>query len=561
MIEILSLLLAAVAATLIFSRLGMGSVLGYLAGGIVIGPSGLGLITDAENLRHIGEFGVVFLLFLVGTEIKPQRLWVMRRLVFGTGGLQVVVTGIILAVIAYHALGLKLDAAMVIGYGFALSSTAFCVQLLAERNQLTSHWGRSSFAVLLFQDLAVVPLLALVPLLAVGHLGSSASIAIAVLEALGIFIGILLAGRHAIGPLLHLIAKSRSSDAMVAVALLLVLGFGWLTDLAGLSMAMGAFIAGVLLADSQYRHQIEADIVPFRGLLLGLFFMSVGMSLSFSSVIEHAEIVIYGTAILLSVKAILIICAAIAMRTPIAVAIRTGFLLSQAGEFSFVLFSLADAQGLLPDGLMEPLVSIVILSMAATPIMMRLGDRIGTRLSATPTNAPPMQEIEADHPVLIAGFGRVGETVTSMLEMAGVPSVAIDIDADNVAKGRRNGFTVYYGDAGRAEVLRAVGADRARLLVVTIDDPASADKMVRTVRLHYPNLAVHVRAHDWEAADRFTSLGARHAMPETVEASLRIGAAALEGAGVGPDERRALFEKLSADDFAHMRELNAPNRI
>ncbi|MCK5167917.1 MAG: cation:proton antiporter, partial [Rhodospirillaceae bacterium] len=277
MVEILSLLVAAVAAVLLFNRLGLGSVLGYLAAGAVVGPAGFALVNDPDNMRHIGELGVVFLLFLIGIEIKPKRLWVMRRMVFGFGGAQVLLTGLVLAAIAYFVFGINYAQSFIVGFGLALSSTAFGLQILSDENQMSSRWGRSSFAILLLQDLAVVPLMVIIPILAIGSMNLSESMGLAVLESAAIFLAVLVIGHYAVNPLLHAIARSRNSDAFVAAALLLVLGFAWTMEQIGLSMAMGAFIAGVMLAESQYRHQIEADVLPFRGLLLGLFFMSVGM--------------------------------------------------------------------------------------------------------------------------------------------------------------------------------------------------------------------------------------------------------------------------------------------
>ncbi len=553
MVEILSLLGAAVVAVLISMRLGLGSQLGYLAAGAAIGPFGVGVVTDAENLRHIGEFGVVFLLFMIGMEMKPQRLWIMRRLVFGLGGVQVLVTGAVLAAAAHFLLGWDANVAIVIGLGLALSSTAFGMQMLSERNELTSHHGRNSFAILLFQDLAVVPLIVLLPLLAVGEIAVTTSMGLAVVQAAGIIVAVILAGRYAIGPAMHTIARIGNSDTFVAMALLLVLGFAWVMNQVGLSLALGAFMAGVLLAESEYRHQIEADILPFRGLLLGLFFMSVGMSLDPVPLAEHAGLVIGATVALLCLKTMITISLSLIARAPVAVAIRTGFLLSQAGEFGFVLFSIAAGDGILPPDILDLAIAVVVLSMILTPAMVFIGGRIAERFAIAVPGEVHSEVAEESRPVLIAGFGRVGETIANMLAAADVPYVAIDADADRVKRARRHGYHVYFGSAGRPEVLRSVGAEHARLIVVTLDDSKVAEAMVRTVRRIYPHVPIHVRAHDWDIADTFTELGVDHAMPETVEASLRLGAAALEAAGVDVERRRALFEDLSAENFAKMR--------
>ncbi len=556
MIEILSLLVAAVVAVLISMRLGLGSQLGYLAAGAVIGPFGIGLVTNAENLRHIGEFGVVFLLFMIGLEIKPKRLWIMRHLVFGYGGLQVALTGVALAFGAHMVFEIPLTTSLVVGFGMALSSTAFGVQTLSEQHELNTHHGRNSFAILLFQDLAVVPLMVLLPLLAVSEFAVSTSMGLAVLQAVGIMALVVVAGRYAIGPMLHLIARIGNSDTFVAMALLLVLGFAWIMNQFGLSMALGAFMAGVLLAESEYRHQIEADILPFRGLLLGLFFMSVGMSLDPLSITENVSIIVIATVAILVLKASLVIGISAALGAPLSVAVRSGFLLSQAGEFGFVLFSLAAGEGLLEPELLDTLIAIVVISMAVTPAMVWVGNIIASMFVPVVSGEIYGPVAEETKPVLIAGFGRVGETVANMFEAVNVPYVAIDADADCVARARRRGYHVFFGRAGRPDVLRSVGAEHARLIVVTLDDPDVAESMVRTARRLYPHVPIHVRAHDWEGADNFAALGVDHAMPETVEASLRLGAAALEAAGVEEEARRALFDDLSAENFAKMRRFN-----
>lgn len=559
MVEILFLLIAAIVAVLLFARLGLGSVLGYLAAGAVIGPHGLKLITDAENLRHIGEFGVVFLLFLIGIEMKPQRLWVMRYLVFGLGGVQILGTGALLTLIIKYALGMSIEVSLIIGFGLSLSSTAFGVQLLSERKQMTAQHGRNSFAVLLMQDLAVVPFMVLLPLFAVGQIDQTASMgqaalnAVTVLKDIAIFGAILLAGRYAIKPILHATARIGNSDIFVALALLLVLGFAWVMEYIGFSMAMGAFIAGVLLANSEYRHQVEADVLPFRGLLLGLFFMSVGMTLNPQVVAADFGAVIGCTAALLIIKTVFVIGVSRFWRISMPSAVRSGALLSQAGEFGFVLFSLAAKQNMFPEGIMGLLIPVMVLSMIATPAMVWLGDKIATRLEADVTEKIHLVEAEEGQPVLIAGFGRVGRTIVKILNSAGVPYVAVDTDADTVARGRQRGYRVYYGDASRPEVLRAVGAARAKLMVVTLDNHHAAEGMVRAARRLYPDVPILVRTRDWETADKFISIGAAYAMPETVEASLRLGAIALEVIGIEENKRKALLDDLSADNYENMR--------
>lgn len=553
MVEILSLLVAAVTAVLLFNRLGLGSVLGYLAAGAVVGPAGLSLVQDPDNMRHIGELGVVFLLFLIGIEIKPKRLWVMRRMVFGFGGAQVVITGIILAGASHFILATDYAQSFIIGFGLALSSTAFGLQILSDENQMSSRWGRSSFAMLLFQDLAVVPLMVVISILAADSISSSESMGLAVLESTFIFAAVLVVGRYAINPILHAIARSKNSDAFVAVALLLVLGFAWAMEQIGLSMAMGAFIAGVMLSESEYRHQVEADVLPFRGLLLGLFFMSVGMTLDPVVLAANWQIIIAGTMGMMALKVALITGMARIAKLSLGDSMRVGFLLSQAGEFGFVLFSLAGNHNILQADLVSTLLSIIVISMVATPLMVRASNYIAANLSDEVSETMVDDGIEDLRPVLIAGFGRVGRTVAILLKAANVPCIAIDLNADNVTRGRNDGYRVFFGNASRPDVLRVAGAGNARLMVITLDNPYVVEVLIKTMNRLYPDIPIHARAHDWDVVDRFEAMGIAHSIPDTVESSLRLGAAALEASGVSEEDRCALFDELSAENYAKLR--------
>ncbi len=530
MVEILAMLAAAVIAVLLFNRLGLGTIIGYLAAGAAIGPSGLQLVTDPDDIRHVGEFGVVFLLFMIGIEIKPRRLWVMRKVLLGLGGAQVLLTGLAFSLIARMVVDLPWATAGVIGFGLALSSTAFAVQIMSDKGQLSTQWGRASFSILLMQDLAVVPLVALVPLIASGGFDLSESVGLAVLESLAILAGVLAVGRFATGPALKLIARERSEEAFAAAALLLVLGTAWLMDVAGLSMAMGAFVAGTLMAENEYRHQIVADIEPFRGLLLGLFFLSVGMAIDPNAIIGHLSLVVGGTLALLGLKTLIVFVIARLARLDTGGSIRAAFLLSQAGEFGFVLFTLADNDGILPDGWLEPLVSIAILSMALTPLMTRLGGWLADRLGSHPTSEEAARA-EAG-PVVIVGFGRGGAMVGRMLGSVEVPWVGVDRDVDRVTAGRAAGHRIFFGDSTREDLLRAVGVPRARLVVVTLDDTEAAAKVVRAVYRLRADLPILARAKDSATADLFRQLGATQAVPETLEASIRLGRIALDTLGV-----------------------------
>ncbi|MFC4346324.1 monovalent cation:proton antiporter-2 (CPA2) family protein [Kordiimonas lipolytica] len=550
LIEILSLMAVAVIAATIFSRLGLGAILGYLVGGMLIGPSGLGLITNPAQIAHIGEFGVVFLLFLIGIELKPARLWVMRRQVFGLGSAQLLITGVVLwGVVQY---GLQLDTAQsaLVGFGLALSSTAFGIQLLASKNQLSSQWGRAGFSILLLQDLAVVPLLALVPILVKGDATIGASFGIALLETMAILTGVIMAGRLAINPLFRLVAAGRTPEVFTGFALLLVLGFGWLMESIGLSMAMGAFIAGLLMAESEFRHQVEVDIQPFRGLLLGLFFMSVGMGINISTLVDQTGLILIGLLVLLSIKAVIITGLVRVMKQPLGEAIKVGALLAQSGEFGFVLFTYAQLEGLLEGPLVEMLSAVIALSMAATPLLFLLGERLARRV-ARDTGTPPSvapQEDDKKH-IVIAGFGRVGDTIARILSDLELPFTAVDLNPEHVKRAREAGHTAIYGDAARPEILRAVGAGKAAMLVITVDDPKASERMIVCAKRECPTLPIFVRTHNNTAAKALRKLGAMHAVPETLEASLSLGAEVARAMNADEADIQTVVTALRSDDY------------
>ncbi|WP_417317372.1 monovalent cation:proton antiporter-2 (CPA2) family protein [Emcibacter sp.] len=552
MTEIIILLAAAVAAVLIFTRVGLGATLGYLAAGAVIGPNGLALVQNMDTIHHIGELGVVFLLFLIGIEIKPQRLWVMRRLVFGFGGAQLLITGALFTLVAYYAVSLTFSVAIIVGFGLALSSTAFGLQILAERNQLTAHWGRASFSVLLFQDLSVVPLLALVSLAAAGGIDAMESMELAALKAGGIFLAILVGGHFAIGPALKMIARTRSKEVFTAAALLLVLGIAMAMEKAGLSMAMGAFVAGMLLSDNEFRHQIEADVEPFRGLLLGLFFMSVGMALDAGVVSRDLGLIVGGTVALLAAKAALIFILARGFRLDTPAAFRSAFLLSQAGEFGFVLFTLADNSGVLPAGILEPLLSIIVLSMALTPLMMKLGDKLARGVAGSGRAIAKEIADDGEQKVVIAGYGRVGETVGRLLSATEQPWLAVDMDVEHIARGRSNGNEIYFGDASRQEVLRAIGIGKIKLMIVTLDEPKAVEKTIHAVRQLRPKLPIITRARDVPTAENYAELGVQ-VVPETLEASLQLGAISLKVLEVEDTELDEILEEFRTDNYRRLR--------
>lgn len=551
LLEILALMAVAVVAATIFSRLGMGAILGYLMGGVLIGPWGLELITNPAQIAHLGEFGVVFLLFLIGIELKPARLWVMRRQVFGLGTAQVLVTGFLLALLAKMLLGLDLGPASLVGLGLALSSTAFGIQLLAAKKQLSVQWGRLGLSILLLQDIAVVPLLALVPLLAAGEATVGASLGYALLKTFVILAGTVVAGRLAINPMFRLVASNNTPEVFTGFALLLVLGFGWLMDSIGLSMAMGAFIAGLLMAESEFRHQVEVDIQPFRGLLLGLFFLSVGMSINLGTLSVQTNMIMMVLAVLLVTKAAVIVALVRMMKHTLPEAIKVGALLAQSGEFGFVLFTYARAEGVLEGPLVEMLMAVIALSMAITPLLyaggMMLARRLSHEMAVGPTS--PENPVAAQKQVIIAGFGRVGKAVSRILTDLDIPFTIIDLDPRHIKDAGEAGFDAVYGDAARAEILRAAGAPEAALLAITIDDPRAVERMIRSAKLECPGLPTYVRVHDNSVAGKMRALGASHTVPETLEASISLGAEVARALDADEDDIRTVVKILRSDDY------------
>lgn len=551
LVELLVILAAAALFVPLATRLGLSSILGYLAAGAAIGPWGLRLIGEVEQIRHVAEFGVVFLLFLIGIEMKPARLWIMRRQVFGLGGLQVLLSAGAIATAGWM-MGLPAPVAVVVGLGLALSSTAMGLQVLAERGELASAVGRSAFAVLLMQDLMVPVLLTVTPLMADTEFVLSAELGIAAAEAVAVLAAAILVGRFLMRPLFRAVAAARSAEVFTATALLVVLGMALAMEHVGLSMALGAFLAGLLLADSEFRHQVEADIQPFRGLLLGLFFMAVGMTVDFGLMGEHWGLVIALVAGLMAVKAAILIPLFRTFGLGLPDAVKGAFLLAQGGEFAFVLFTYAVGVNALPDDTAQMLVLVVSLSMALTPFVAIGGARLGGLLAARrelPAEQPPKPHSHEGH-VIVCGFGRVGRTVARLLEAAGRPYIAFDRDLDRVMQGRAAGMNVYFGDASRPEVLHAAHAADARLIVVTTDDPAATARAVAHIRHHFPRLTIHARARDLTQSAVLRKAGASATVPETLEASLQIGAQVLAATGLGADDVAATLEHWRRDDYA-----------
>jgi len=525
-------LAAAVIGVPLLKRLGLSSVLGYIVAGAAIGPWGLALAGDVESVRDYAEIGIVMLLFLIGLELLPSRLWELRRSVFGLGAAQVAMTGAVLGLGAW-ALDVTPGAAAIIGFGLALSSTAVGLQILIERKQLATPQGRAGFAVLLFQDLAVIPLLAVLPALADRSAGAvHAAGGFSPLVTVLLFAAVVAAGHYLLRPYFRTLATAGSREVFTAGALLVVLAVGVFMHKLGISMALGAFVAGMLLADSEFRHEIEADIEPFKGLLLGLFFMAVGMSVNFGLIGDEPLKVAGLVVALVAVKAIVVFALARAFgeETPSAYAVAV--VLSQGGEFAFVLFSLAAGEKLLPSGLADLLVAVVTISMLTTPFLVNLLRCLPQRKESAAAEgaAPPGEE----NPVIIAGFGRFGQIVGRILATRGIPFTALDSDSEQLDFVTRFGEKAYFGDASRLDLLRAAKADRASILVIAIDDIEASMKCAEIAKQHFPQIKIFARARNRLHAYRLLDLGITRVWRETFHSSADMAGRVLTELGL-PD--------------------------
>ncbi len=545
-------LAAAVVCVPIASRLKLGSVLGYLAAGCLIGPFGLGVIEDPEATLHFAEIGVVLMLFVIGLELDPKQLSALRKPVFGGGTLQLLAAALPLGLGAY-ALGLPWQAALVTGLALGLSSTAVAMQTMAERNLLPSPVGRTAFAILLFQDIAAIPLLALVPLLAQRTAGGAFAW-LPVLEVLSAVLVVFVIGRFLTRPILRVIARTGQREVFSAFTLLLVLGIAALMASVGISMALGAFVAGVLLAGSEYRHALETDIEPFKGLLMGLFFIAVGMSVDFGLLRREPAFVLllvagFQLSKLLSLRLI---------GRPLGVSRHQRWLLSailsQGGEFAFVVFGVARSARLLPGEWDGMLTLAVALSMALTPIWLILYDRVLGRAKGA-NEREPDAITDPDAPVIIAGFGRFGQIVARLLLASGVKPTVLDHDPDQVELLRQFGFAVHYGDATRLDLLHAAGAARAKLLVLAIDDPATSVHLVDAVREHFPKLPIVARARDVGHWQKLRSRGISVVERETFESAILVGRKALESLGVRPYEARERADQFRSHNIKSLEQI------
>ncbi len=530
LLEVIVVLVAAVVSVFLFQRFGLGAVLGYLVAGAVIGPSGFALVADVDTIQALGELGVVFLLFTVGLELPFERIRVMQARVFALGAAQVFVTALAVTGVAV-LIGVPPRTGVVIGGALALSSTAIVLRMLVDRGELTSRFGRSCFAVLLVQDMMVGPFLVLA--LALGGDGEMLGLAVgeAMLKAVVAVMAILGIGRVVLRYVFQQVAAVRDPDVFIALSLVVVLASGLMTKMAGLSMAFGAFLAGMLLAETHYRHQVAADIQPFRGLLLGLFFMSVGMSVDFGLTASKAGLVIGLAAGLIVLKAAILSGLALISGMRPAQSINLGILLSQGGEFAFVLMGAALGAGVVSGDIAHLLVVVVALTMMATPFLAMLGrllEREVERRTVVDLETRAEEAEELTNHVVIAGFGRVGRAVATQLKDAGSDFIAVDLDPHNIIEARAAGLPVYFGDATRPEILEAVHVERARAMVVAVDNPQVALRTVAMVRYIFPELKIYARAHDDNHARELARAGADTVVPELVATGHRLAGSIIE---------------------------------
>jgi glutathione-regulated potassium-efflux system ancillary protein KefC/glutathione-regulated potassium-efflux system protein KefB len=547
-------LVAALIAVPISKKLGFGSVLGYLAAGIIIGPFGLGFIKDAEHILHFAELGVVFLLFVIGLELQPSRLWVLRRMVFGLGSAQVIISaGAITAVGLLF--GLALTEAVLVGFILALSSTAFVLQLLAEKKELTTTHGRAAFTILLFQDLAVIPLIAVIPMF--GAAASQGLELSAFAMAVAIIGGLVVGGHYLLRPVLRIAARTQIPEIFSATALLVVIGAALLMQAAGMSMVLGAFIAGMLLADSEYRHELEADIAPFKGLLLGLFFIAVGMSVNLGLLVQHPGTIMLIVICLMVVKAaVLFPLARLFGICDTRGASSLAAVLSQGGEFAFVLFAIAARHQIIQTDVIDQLILAVAVSMLLTPVVYLFNQQFVSRMEKD--EAPEYDQMEGQqHAVIIAGFGRFGQIVGRLLAIVGRPFTALEIDASQVDVVRKYGSIVHYGDASKLGLLRAAGAEHARLFVLAIDDIEASIRTAQTVTRHFPDLTIVARARNRRHEYHLMDLGIKHIFRETLLSSLAMSEQVLFDLGFKEKEVHRLIATFREKDAQLIREQHA----
>lgn len=556
LVEVVAFLLSVVVIVPIFKKIKVSPILGYLAVGAIIGPYSLGIVSDAEGVTHVAELGVVFLLFTIGLELSFERLRAFSKLIFGLGAAQVLLSSVVIGGAAF-AWGNDIQSSIVIGLCLALSSTAMTMQILGERGEIAAPHGRSAFAVLLFQDLAVVPILILLTVFgADGSGGVLASVGEAVLRAVVAVVLIVLIGRFALRYMFRTASATRSVDVFTAMILLTILATSMATGLAGLSMALGAFLAGLLLAETEFRHQIESEIEPFKGLLLGLFFMSVGMSLDFAVAFERGAWVILSVVGLIVLKAAIAAACAWFFGLKLGVALRTGILLAEAGEFAFVVIGqAATTYDIVSVEIGQFMVVVAGLSMVLTPLLAVIGKWVDEKVSHAQVNLniEPEDAKPLSGHVIIAGFGRVGRAVAGVLRSQALPYVAFDVSADEVQKHRALNEPIYVGDAAKPDILVRAGIERASAVLVTMDNAKAAKGTVEIIHSKWPHIPILVRSRDAKHTDELIRAGATTVVPETLEASLQLSGHVLCSLGYPREDANACIDLIRRHDYGEVK--------
>ncbi len=544
-------MVAAVIAVPLFKRLGLGSVLGYLFAGVFVGPSVFNVIAHVEEVLHIAELGVVFFLFLIGLELQPKRLWELRRAILGFGAGQVF-TATVLLTGAALVLGLSVSAALVAGMGLALSSTAIAMQSLADRSLSGGKAGQAGFAVLLFQDLAVVPLLAVIPLLAGDSSGSFRSMFVGLVNVIAMIAVFLLAGRLVLRPLFKLLASTGVRELSTVVTLLLVLGAGLAMTAVGMSMALGAFLAGVLLAESEYRHELEAAIDPFKGILLGLFFMAIGMSANLALAVDNLGVVVFAVFVIVVVKTVVLLgMLRFVKDTETKDRALVAAALSQGGEFAFVLYGVAATAGVLTSEQKDLLIVVVSLSMATTPLLLPVVERLVLRFAKTVVaQQREFDVVDEESPIIIAGFGRFGQIVGRTLVAGGYKFTALESDAEHVDFVRKYGNRIYYGDASHLDLLRAAGIERARAFVLAVDDVETSVRIATIVKGSFPDLPIYARVRNRQHAYKLMELGVHFLERELLHSSINLGRVLLTDLDGDAEHVNAVIDAFRSRDLA-----------
>ncbi len=551
----LLILLVTSIAVALFKHLGLGSVLGLLVSGIIVGPYSPGpyVTRHVEDVRHFTELGVVMLLFVIGLGMKPSRLWAMRREVLGLGSLQIIITGICIGAYFYFYQP-SLSVALLVGFTFALSSTAFVLQLLQERGEIASKHGNTAFSILLMQDMAIVPLLAIVPILSTtGTLSSDIPLWEQFSIVIGMLIMITLFGKYMVPLALNYLATKANKEAFILVVMLSVFFAAWSMHIVGMSMALGAFIMGMLLSGSRFRLQIQASIEPYKGLLMSLFFVAVGMSIDFQSLAQQPWLFLQHTTVIIFIKLFVLFILILLFGYSTSIASRISFLLSQGGEFGFVLFGSAKALQVIDDHTFIYAIGVISISMLLTPLLVQIGNTLATRMAPVDSGeAEGFCLFEREHnekTVVIGGYGRVGHAVAMLLHSSKIPFIAFDTDPDKVAQGKIDGLPVFFGDIGDPQLLTTTHIEHAALVVLTINQAATAERAVSHIRNSFPNVPVIARAYDLESCGRLVEAGATYAYPETLESSLRLGGLALEMLNVPQENVDLLVRGVRSDNY------------